>query len=146
MIAHSVVLLALRNRLLAVSGLPTARAFENVDFKPTSGTEYVAESFVPAANVVGTIGPNALARVSGLYQVHWYAIENTDVAALYASADTVLAQFSARTAITLSTGELLRINDNPAPWVGEAIPDGLGWCRVTVTIPWFLRTHNVVAA
>lgn len=146
MISTAVVLLALRNRLLAVSGIPSAVAFANVDFTPTVGAPYLRESFVVATNVVETIGPRAIACVSGLYVVYWYGVEGTDLSPIATGVDAVLAKFAARTAITLSTGDVLQIRGRPGPVAGEAIPDGRGWCVSPITVPWEVRTTNVAAA
>ncbi len=148
MINNEDLLLALRNRLLTVSGLPATaqRAWINKKFSPTDGTPYLEEDFqmtppqiVTVAASLGTI------EARGFYVVRWYGIQDAGVLAINTGVAAILAAFPA--GLRLSAGsDTLRISTRPAPYAGGITPLGNGFSVCTITIPFWLHSTNAVAA
>jgi len=136
MIDHQEVHLALRNRMLTASGLPsgTNHALENRTFTP-SGTPYIEEDFVPATSARIAF-PRGTIEDTGLYVVKWYGLANTGIAAIRAGVKAILAVFAPGWGMTLGSGDVLRVENNPAPWPGQILPQPNGFAVCTITIPW----------
>lgn len=147
MIDYEAVQLALRNRLITVSGL-WAGAWQNVDYTPVTGTPYVEEAFSPSTNTArGFPIRNALLDVTGLYVVRLYGLEHVDTKPINDLATAIVAKFASGTLLTLGNGDKVRIRgDGTGPTPSEPIPNGLGRCVAVVTIPWRVRTRNAIAA
>jgi hypothetical protein len=141
--------LALRTRAATATGYPAAaqRAYEVVDFTPTSGTAYVEEQFVPATQVVQTL-PAATGSTDdrGLYVILVYGpIGEAGRVAIRAIVDGLLAALSAAWSIGLSNGDAVRVLSNPiAPSSGQVNAAGKGWAYCKVTIPWSVYSTNAV--
>ena len=149
MIDYEAIQLTLRARLLTVVGLPTGRVFSNVrEYTPIKGTPYIEEAFSPSTlTAKGFPASSALLDATGLYLVHWYGVDGTDTKPINDGATAVLAKFAPGTVLALTSGDKVRVRgDGTGPTVGEAIPDGRGWCVATITIPWRVRTRNAIAA
>lgn len=147
MIAHGPAHLALRNRLLTVAGLPTARAFENVAFTPVAGTAYVAEQFVPATNTALTIPTaHALVEETGLYVVQWFGLDGAGISAIRAGADAVLAAFAPGTSVTSTANDVIRVRSDTGPRASQILPQPNGFAVCTITIPWYAYSQNVITS
>lgn len=133
--SHKETLLALRNILLAVAGIPSARAWENTVFTPTPGTPYLEEEYVPATNTLLTITPGVTER-TGMYVVKWYGLAGTGISAIRDGVDAVLAAFKAGSSSLMTSGLALRIQGNPAPESGQLIPLDAGFACVVISIHW----------
>lgn len=116
---------ALRAVLVGVSGLPAARAWENRDFTPIPGTEYVAEDMIPVSE--RPIASGTIEQV-GIYQVTvcWPAGSGTK--APLDLSDDIVAAFPPAASI----GAVCRVDRS---WRGNGRPDGQ-WYRVPVSIRW----------
>jgi len=124
-------------------GLPALRAWENLDFEPTTGRPFVEEDYLPGPVAQVTLG--ALAQIETLpqYVVKFYGLRNTGPAALYRMADAALALFAPRTGLTLPTGDVVTVRTNPAPYRSQLIPSEPGWAVCVVTVPCRARSVNV---
>jgi hypothetical protein len=130
-------------RTIAV-GLPALRAWENVDFTPTSGRWFVDEDYLPGPAEQITLG--ALGQVETLpqYVLKLYGTSGAGPAALYKAADALLTLFAPRTALTLSTGDVLTVRTSPAPYRGQLLTADAGWSLVTLTVPLRSRSANTI--
>lgn len=100
--------LALRARLLAVSGIPAARAFDNKKYVGVPGTPYIADSWVPATNTLRTItARNGTGQETGLYVVQWFGLADAGITDIRAGVQGILAAFTPGTAVTSTTGDVI---------------------------------------
>jgi hypothetical protein len=141
-VSRKAVKLALRARLEAVAGIPSAaqRAFENKDFTPTSGVPYIEEEFVPQPGFLPGLsrGPSVS---FGLYIVKWYGLANTGEGDIGTGVDAILAAFPpGYTFAQLANGDAIRIRGDVAPSSGQILPQDDGWAVCTITIPFRVQT------
>lgn len=131
-------------RTLAVL-FPALRAFENIDFTPTSGRWYAEDDYLPGPAIQETLGPLGWIETLPQYVVKFYGLQNTSTAALFKVADAFLALFPPRQNIVLSDGNVIVVRTNPAPYRGQiqAAPDA-GWAVVAVTVPCRVRSQNTI--
>jgi hypothetical protein len=130
-------------RTLAV-GLPALAAWENVTLTPTTGRWFLEEEYVPGPVAGIELGPFGAVEYLPQYVLKLYGLANRSTAALYAVADAVLTQFAPRTALTLTTGDTLRVRMSPAPYRSPLIPIDGGWAVGPITIPCGARVHNSI--
>lgn len=123
-------------------GLPSARAWENIDFTPTAGAWYVEEDYLPGPAAQVTLGNYGQVETFPTYVLKLYGPSKVGVGALYALADAVLDAFVPRTAMTLSTGDTLVVRTDPAPFRGQLLQADGGWAVVSVTVPCRSRSPN----
>jgi len=124
-------------------GLPALRAWENLDFEPTTGRPFVEEDYLPGPAAQVTLGPLGQIETLPQYVVKFYGLRNTGTGALYRMADAALALFAPRTGLTLSTGDVVTVQTNPAPYRSQLIPSEPGWAVCVVTVPCRGRSANV---
>lgn len=148
MINHKLARLALRTRLLTLSQLPAARAWENVDFTPTEGADYVEENYVPGTAPVlrTTMAQGGTVEETGLYVVKWYTVAGAGIGTIDDGVTALLALFAPGTVITISDGSVLHIRGDVGPSRSQLLQATEGYAVVTVTLPWIARTINAVAA
>jgi hypothetical protein len=125
-------------------GLPAARAWENVAYTPVAGTWYVDEDYLPGPVQAITLGPGASIETLPQYVLTLYGLANTGTTALYKTADALLTLFAPRTALVLSTGDVVTVRTSPAPYRSQLIPADAGWSAIVVTIPCFTRSANTI--
>lgn len=146
MIVTSQIHLALRNRLLGVSGVPTG-AYANVDFTPTTGTAYVEEDFEPDTAQLRTVNAQGgITITTGLYAIRYFGPSNADAMTIEAGCDAIVAKFAAGTGLTLSGGDVVVIRGDPAPIAGPVRPARPGWSYSVIRIWWRVASTNVIAA
>jgi hypothetical protein len=153
MIDDTAIHLALRNRLLTVSGLPstTNRAWENKKFTPTQGSAYITDSYVPGPPALITVpADTGTLEHRGLYVVQWYGIEYDGFTNIRTGVKAILAKFSYGTRITCTDGQVVRIGTPrgvaSGPTSSQIVPTGDGWAVCTIKIPFWLLTTNAIAA
>lgn len=136
--------LALRNRLIAVAGIPASqyRAFENKTFTPDANQTYISEEFVPGGSTLLTTVSNGIRELTGLYVVKWYGIADSGITAIRTGVDAILTAFPPGYSQALGSGDVLRIRADTAPYAGQILPDGAGRAVCTITIPWRCYTSN----
>lgn len=132
-------------RTLSV-GIPAMRSWDNVELAPVAGRPYIEESFVPATNtLVAFPSNNGTVEETGLYVLRWYGVANTGLS-IRKCVDALKLLFAPGTARTASTGDVVRVRSDHAPYAGQLLPDGQGFTCCTLTIPWRARTQNLIAA
>jgi hypothetical protein len=131
--------MALRARLEDVPSLPPAldRSWTSVNFVPSVARKHVETDFVPATKPVVTIPTrDGLVRATGLYVVRTCGLANVGEDAVRSDAKDVEAAFLPGTGITLESGNQLTILGDPAPFTGQALPNGKGKLVCSTKIPY----------
>lgn len=147
MIARVPAHLALRNRLLTVSGLPASRAWENKAFTPSAGTPYLTDEFAPATSAALSVPvKSAVVEERGLYVVTLYGLANDGISTIGAWADAILAAFAPGTAVTSTANDVIRVRSDVGPFASQIIPMDSGFAVCTIRIPWYAHSQNVIAA
>lgn len=123
-------------------GLPAMRAWENTVFTPVAGKPFVEEDYLPGPVAQVTLGPLGQVETLPQYILKIYGLSGKGTAALYKWADALLLLFTPRLALALSTGDVLTVGTQPAPYRGQILPGETGWSVVTVTIPLRARSAN----
>lgn len=132
-------------RILAV-GLPSRRAWENVDFKAIQGQPHVEEQFIPGpANLVSG-GQNGRMIYEPLYSLAVYGIIKVGLGGVVKYADGILALFAPKLALPLANGDILRVRGDTAPFRGQMIfrQDVPDHAVIPVTIPFRIETFNTL--
>jgi hypothetical protein len=132
-------------------GLPALRDWENLPFTSVVGRPYVREQYLPGPMAQVTLGPLGELEADPLYVLQIFTPTNTGFLAAAKYADALLAHFAPRTALTLTSGDVLTVRTNPAPFRGQLLQDSRGqllhavpgWAVVPVTIPFRCRTATV---
>ena len=130
-------------RTLSV-GLPTMQALTNVDFTPVTGRPYVEESYTPGPAGQVTLGPLGQVELFPMYTLNLYGISNTGISGLMATVDALLLLFAPRTTLVLSSGDVVRVRTQPAPYASPVMQASPGWAMCAVTIPCWVRTANAI--
>jgi hypothetical protein len=153
MIDDEAIQLALRTRLLTVSGLPAAanRVKVNKQYVQLAGVPYLEEDFVPSPPIlVSTPGQGGTIQGSGLYVIRWYGIADKGSAAIRAGVQAILAKFTIGTTVALTNGDAVRIGTPTQPatgaYAGQIRQAGAGFAVCTISIPYWLLSQNVIAA
>lgn len=124
-------------------GIPSLRAFENVSLTPESGRPYFEEDFVPATISLLTLpAQGGTVQENGLYVPKWYGLSGVGISALRKSVDALKALFAPGTLITAGA-HTVRIGEAQT---GQIIPLTSGWSALTLPIPWWVLSRNLVAA
>ena len=135
--------------------LPAARAWENKHFDPAllNGHPWIKEDYLPGPVAQVTVGPLGDVETLPQYIVKLYGLPKTGTGALYRLADALLALFPPRLAITLTSGDVLRVcggrnsageSAGPAPYRSQLMQDAAGFAVVVVTIPLRVRSRNTI--
>jgi len=130
-------------------GFPPLREWENDEFPPkvngvpvdTAGRYYVDEDYLPGPAAVRTTGPGRQVEHTPTYVLKLYSPPARGILAPYALADALLAHFAPHTALLLSTGDVLRVRGDVAPYRGQ-LTVREGYALIVVTIPLRLRTNS----
>lgn len=142
---NTAIQLALRARVMTLGALPALRSWENVEFTPTNGQPYIEEDFVPATVTLKGLIPGGLVENTGLYIIKWYGLSNTGLNSITHGVDQLLALFPPGATITASSGDVVRIRGDVAPYRGQLRQDLPGWAVVLVTIPYRVLSISVAA-
>jgi len=146
-IAHGPAHLALRNRLLSVSGLPAARAWENKSFTPSAGTPYLTDEYAPATSTALSVPvKSAVLEERGLYIVTLYGLPNDGITNIRTWTDAILAAFAPGTAVTSTANDVIHVRSDIGPFAGQIIPMESGFAVCAIRIPWYAHSQNVIAA
>jgi hypothetical protein len=124
--------------------LPAGRAWENVAYTPTTNRPWVEEDYLPGPAQQIPLGSLGDVETLPQYVVKVYGVPGTGLAALHRYGDAILNLFPPRTALTLSTGDVLRVRINPAPYRGQLVQDTAGFAVTVVTIPCAVRSANTI--
>ena len=100
--------------------LPVGRAWENAAFTPTTGAPWIEEDYLPGPAQQIPLGQYGDVETLPQYVVKVYAAPGTGLGALHRYGDAILNLFPPRQTLTLSTGDVLRVRINPAPYRGNS--------------------------
>ncbi len=140
----TVVEAAAGGRTLTV-GLPGLRAWENVRFEPDAARPYVVEQYLPGPPPnLETMGVNGWLVCEPMYALAIYALKEVGLAGVSRYSDAVISHFAPKTALTLASGDVLRVRGDTGPFRGQLRQDWPGWAVVPVTIPFRIRTQNTL--
>jgi len=99
---------ALETRLSQTTDVPSI-SFQNVKYKPSTGTEFIEVQFQPTSRRPSTMGPNPVQRYQGLLTllIHWP--ENVGPGEAEGLADNLVERFESITDLywSISTDSLL---------------------------------------
>lgn len=125
-------------------GLPTVRAWENLDLTPTGGAWYIDEDYLPGPVQQITLGALGTVETLPQYVLKLYGLAGVGIRPLYKAADALLDAFPPRLNLTLSTGDQLIVRTNPAPYRGQLLTVEGGWAVIPITIPLVVRSANIL--
>jgi hypothetical protein len=123
--------------------LPSRRAWENIEFKPTVWAPSVEEQYLPGPSSQETLGPGGDLehRPTVVYIIRVPA--NTGLSgARYA--DAFLRHLPPRLKLPLPDGNTLMVRGDHAPYQGQLLPAEPGFAAIPVTVPCRLRTANII--
>lgn len=130
--------------------LPATQAWENAELNtttgnPTPGKPWVEEDYMPGgAPRQITVGPLGELEYEPLYVLKLYGVAGVGTLALSRYAQAVLSLFPPRTALTLSSGDVLRVRLDQGPYRGQQFQIQPGFAVVVVTVPLRIRTRNII--
>ena len=131
-------------RSIAV-GLPALKAFENQTLTPIPGRPYLEEEYAPSTNrLLSFPAKGGTTEETGLYLLKWYGLANTGVSAVRRAIDALKALFAPGTAIVVGTSTVY-VRSDVGPYSSQLIPQGNGFAVAVLTVPWRVRTQNVIA-
>jgi hypothetical protein len=125
-------------------GLPTGRAWENLDYEPTQNTPWVEEQYLPGPMRRETLGATAQLEVLPQYLPRIYVPANTGADAARKYADALITLFAPGTTMTTTSGDVLRVRGDLAPFAGQLVQTRPGAAVVPVTVPLRVRTTNSI--
>lgn len=129
-----------------VAGLPILRGFENVAIKPSPLAPYIEEDFVPATTTLVAFPASAgTVEETGLYILKLYGMANTGASGIRKVVDAIKLRYTPGTALTAGS-DIVRVRTAPGAWAGELLPLDNGRTVCTLTVPWLVRTANLIAA
>jgi hypothetical protein len=127
------------SRALSV-GLPSGRAWENARFTPQEGRWFAEEDYLPGPAREPVRG---IVEGEPMYVLKLYSPPEYGVAALYTVSGALLDLYRPGMQIPLSTGDVLHVRTNPAPYRGQ-LTQRNGRALVVVTIPTRTMTANIL--
>lgn len=147
MIETEDVQLAIRARLLALSGLPSQWAWDGKLFSPTTGVSFMQEQFESGVMYQAGIGPGGAMIGRPILRLYPHAPLNSGLQ-VRRFADIVLAGFPPGLVIPLAGADTLEVRSAPnapnAPGpIGRSV-DHDGFVTMLVTIPFVLETFNSI--
>lgn len=121
---------------------PAVCTWDNIEATPQQGHWWADEQYLPGPVQGKTVGPLADLEVRPTYVLTLYGMAKYGAGALYKAADALVNLFPPRDALTLSTGDVLRVRSDVAPSRGQLRHTDPGWAAVPVTVPLWSRTSN----
>lgn len=122
---------ALRTRLMTVTGIPTDRAWENVDFTPTNGTPYLEDFWLGGSEQAAEVGATPLQRGRFLYQIKLVVPVGTGIHDVFRLADKIADAMRA-TGLTIAgsphPGRVVSVRKGPR------LPEAANWYSLPISI------------
>lgn len=147
MIETEDVQLAIRARLLALTGLPDQWAWDGKLFKPTTGASFIQEQFESGIIYQAGIGPGGAMIGRPILRLYPHAPLNSGLQ-VRRFADILLAGFPPGYVIPLPGADTLQVRDAPnapnAPGPIGRSTEFDGFLTMLVTIPFVLETFNSI--
>lgn len=125
---------ALESQVANISGVPSAanRAWQNVQFTPTTGTSWIRMTFQPTRRRPQDVTADGLQRFDGLFLIDIFSPEGNGPAAAETLADATVDAFEAGTVLS-ANGQVLMIEYAE---IDRAPNQDSPWFQVPVTIKW----------
>lgn len=124
-------------------GLPSDRAWENVQLNPTSGKPYVEEQYIPGPMHLDSLGANGDIELTPMYQLQIYTPENTGIGAGTRYVDALTVLFAPNTEIPVGS-EKLTVRASPAAFRGQRQIGAPGYSTIPFTVPLWISTPNTL--
>lgn len=129
---YSDVRSALEVRLNDTPSIP-AIAWENVDYKPTTGTPFIKFQFLPTLRRAAVLGSNPSNYYRGISRLLVHYPSNSGPGAAQATVDTLIDRFNTFTDLTFDTTTItIEYAQQESPYTDEP------WFVTPVTVGWFL--------
>lgn len=135
---HSVVRAGLRERLVALAGVPPV-AWEGYEYTPLVGVTYFRERLVPQSSELTSLGRFGRLKHEGVWFVDVYTQAGKGPSLADDWVDKVLTQFAPGTIITKGS-TLIRFNRG----LGGPVILSPQWLMRSCTINWFTESTNTV--
>jgi len=125
---------ALESQVANIAGVPSAanRAWQNVQFTPTTGTSWIRMTFQPTRRRPQDVTADGLQRFDGLFLIDVFAPEGNGPADAEVLADATVDAFEAGTILS-ANGQTIMIEYAE---VASAPNQDSPWFQVPVTIKW----------
>jgi len=125
---------ALESQVANIAGVPSAanRAWQNVQFTPTTGTSWIRMTFQPTRRRPQDVTADGLQRFDGLFLIDVFAPEGNGPADAEVLADATVDAFEAGTILS-ANGQTVMIEYAE---VANAPNQDSPWFQVPVTIKW----------
>ena len=121
---------ALETNLSSVVDVPQI-AYENVPYKPTTGTSYIQINYLPTSRRPSVRGLNPIQRYEGIFAITCYAPEGNGPDAAEEIAENVMNAFEATTSLTSNNATVsidyseVKQGYLDSPWF--VVPVNIGW-------------------
>lgn len=125
-------------------GIPTVCSWENQEAEPSDDHWFLNEDYLPGVPRRITNGAFGEFQTDPAYVLKVHGFKNTGAGALYAMSDAILKMFPPSYAMILADGVVLRVHSNPGPYRGQIMYDEDGFAFITITIPLWARTRNLI--
>lgn len=127
----------LENHLTGITGLPDI-AWENVNFKPTTGTSFVRPTFIPLNREPAVRGLSPQQRYDGIFTIDCYCPENEGPATCDDVAELIIEAFEATTDISydVDTNTTIIVSIDTANRDQGYLESP--WYYIPVTIRWYI--------
>lgn len=134
---HDDIRAALETRLSGTVGLPSI-AWENISFKPTTGTSFIKPKFVPTSRRPAVRGLNPQHRYQGLFSLLVYCPENEGPGVGQGIATTLTDRFNSTTDISYTNGdaETIIVSIDYAERAGSY--SNPPWYVTPVNVAWYI--------
>ncbi len=123
--------------------LPADRAWENVQYEPTTGKPFVEENYLPGPMEQVTLGTTGQLECDPLYVVKVYTPSGKGIGAPRSYVDALLTLFAPRTSLTVS-GHTVAVRTQPSPFAGQLLQTESGFAVIPVSVPLRVRTANAI--
>lgn len=125
---------ALEANVSNISGVPSSanRAWQNVQFEPTTGTTWIRMTFQPSRRRPQDITANGLQRYDGLFLIDIFAPEGNGPKAAEELAEATVDAFEAGTVLN-ANGQTVEVRYAE---IAQAATQDSPWFQIPVTIGW----------
>lgn len=140
--AGTVVETAAAGRTLTV-GAPSTTAYENIDYEPVTSRPFFEPQYLGGPQTQVTVGPGGDVELRPLFVVQVHVAQNVGEVAASRYADALLDHFPPRLELP-ADGHVVRVHWNPAPFRGQILRLENGFSFVSVSVPLWVRSPNVI--
>jgi hypothetical protein len=124
--------------------LPSGRAWSNTEYEPVEGEPWFEEVYLPGPMARQSLGSSATLEILPQYLPRIYVPAGSGPDAALKYADAMLTLFAPGTTMTLTSGDVLRVRGDLAPFPGQLAQISPGFAVLPVTVPLRLWTTNSI--